>query len=429
MKGQTKLKSIFRQVWHSIRTAFMLVAMAALLSGSILPPSGLRAQVFPFTRQDEFDFAGWTIDALVTKFSSWALSLDKFTTSEEDSNLVLRYLDQVQVVNDLNRQILLIYADPAVKNPDTATLDLRNERDQAQQRLDKLAPLAESILQSQLMSVINQSGLGALGQVLPPSLYKVSDIPYSLVLSPRTEIKQALDISLEPGLETEMMEQIETQILQDLDYAALVVPIGGIGTYPTMVMQTTNIVWLTEVIAHEWIHNYLTLRPLGINYFTSPELRTLNETVASMVGKELGLQILKAYYPEYVPAVVEPAANLVQPNNPAPVFDFRAEMRQTRVKVDSLLEQGEVEAAEEYMEERRQFFWENGYLIRKLNQAYFAFYGAYNDQPGGGASGEDPIGPAVVAYREQFDNLADFLRAISWVNSFEELQNRLTNSF
>ena len=55
-------------------------------------------------------------------------------------------------------------------------------------------------------------------------------------------------------------------------------PIGGIGTYPTMVMQSTNLAWLTEAIAHEWTHNYLTLRPLGLNYETTPELRTINET-------------------------------------------------------------------------------------------------------------------------------------------------------
>jgi hypothetical protein len=77
------------------------------------------------------------------------------------------------------------------------------------------------------------------------------------------------------------------------------------------------------------------------------------------------------------------------------------------------------------MEERRQVFWENGYLIRKLNQAYFAFYGAYNDDPGGGAAGADPVGPAVQAFREKFVNLADFLKAISWVDSFDELKRSL----
>ncbi len=50
---------------------------------------------------------------------------------------------------------------------------------------------------------------------------------------------------------------------------------------------------------------------------------------------------------------------------------------------DELLAAGKIEEAEAYMEARRQVFWDNGYAIRKLNQAYFAFYGAYADVPGG----------------------------------------------
>jgi hypothetical protein len=207
------------------------------------------------------------------------------------------------------------------------------------------------------------------------------------------------------------------------------VPLGGIGTYPTMVDQTTNLNWLLEVIAHEWTHNYLTLHPLGINYYTSAELRTLNETTATISGKELSLLVLEKYYPEAVPEPVSVSETEdVLPEETAeetPVFDYRAEMRLTRQTVDALLAEGDIEGAEAYMESRRQVFWENGYLIRKLNQAYFAFYGAYNDTPGGGASGEDPVGPAVQAYRSQFDSLADFLRAIASVSSFAELQQRV----
>jgi len=77
------------------------------------------------------------------------------------------------------------------------------------------------------------------------------------------------------------------------------------------------------------------------------------------------------------------------------------------------------------MESRRQFFWDHGYLIRKLNQAYFAFNGAYNDQPGGGAAGEDPVGPAVQKLRAQSASLVDFLNKISGVTSFEQLQKLL----
>ena len=101
-------------------------------------------------------------------------------------------------------------------------------------------------------------------------------------------------------------------------------------------------------------------------------------------------------------------------------FDFRAEMHATRVRADDLLAAGKIDEAEAYMEARRQFFWDNGYAIRKLNQAYFAFFGAYADVPGG-AAGEDPVGPAVRALREQSDSLADFLNTISWMNSFEDL--------
>jgi hypothetical protein len=344
--------------------------------------------------------------------------------------LVLDDLDQVQLVSQLQTELILIYANPAVENPNTASKITQLELEKAQDKLTSLAPVAESILQSQLMSVINEAGLGALGQVVPPSLYQFSDTPQSLVISPRDKITQVLDISLLPVLDADDMDFLENQVLDELNHAALVVPIGGVGTYPTMVMQTADILWLTEVVSHEWVHNYLTLRPLGINYYTNSELRTINETTASLVGKELSRMILAKFYPEYLPPEEDPALKVSGSATPEPeidpdLFDFRREMRVTRVTVDQLLEQGKVEEAEAYMEGRRQVFWENGYLIRKLNQAYFAFYGAYNDDPGGGAAGADPVGPAVQAFRDKFVNLADFLRAISWVNSFEELKQNL----
>ena len=85
------------------------------------------------------------------------------------------------------------------------------------------------------------------------------------------------------------------------------------------------------------------------------------------------------------------------------------------------LAEGKIEDAEAYMESRRLVFLQHGYLLRKINQAYFAFYGAYADVPGG-AAGEDPVGPAVRALREQSASLADFINRISWMTSFEQLQ-------
>jgi hypothetical protein len=99
-------------------------------------------------------------------------------------------------------------------------------------------------------------------------------------------------------------------------------------------------------------------------------------------------------------------------------------MHTTRIHVDELLAAGKIEEAEAYMEQRRKVFWDNGYPIRKLNQAYFAFYGAYADVPGG-AAGEDPVGPAVRALRAQSGSLTKFLESISKMTSFQQLQDAL----
>ena len=139
-------------------------------------------------------------------------------------------------------------------------------------------------------------------------------------------------------------------------------------------------------------------------------MRTINETVAGMAGKELGQAVIARYYPDFLPPPPRLHPHLLllalsqhrsQPWKP-PAFDYRAEMHTTRLAVDSLLAEGKIEEAETYMELRRRVFWENGYHIRKLNQAYFAFHGAYADQPGGAAgAAEDPVGEAVRTLRAE----------------------------
>jgi hypothetical protein len=102
-------------------------------------------------------------------------------------------------------------------------------------------------------------------------------------------------------------------------------------------------------------------------------------------------------------------------------------MHATRVRVDQLLAEGKIEEAETYMEQRRVFFWEHGYLIRKLNQAYFAFYGAYADEPGG-AAGADPVGAAVRLLRGKSTSLADFINRIAWMWRYDQLTKAVGTS-
>ena len=153
----------------------------------------------------------------------------------------------------------------------------------------------------------------------------------------------------------------------------------------------------------------------------------MNETAASIVGGEIGMLVMQRYYPELVVASQSPiqlaSAKSVSsnPDGDIPHFDYRAEMHTTRVTVDAMLATGKIEEAEAYMEARREIFWQNGYTIRKLNQAYFAFYGAYPDSTGGAAVA-DPIGEAVRALWEQTGSVRAFMTTIAWMDSFADLE-------
>jgi hypothetical protein len=73
------------------------------------------------------------------------------------------------------------------------------------------------------------------------------------------------------------------------------------------------------------------------------------------------------------------------------------------------------------MEERRQLFIANGYPIRKLNQAYFAFHGTY----AASAASISPIGDQVQKLRDNSDSLSDFLRTVSGFGTYLEFLDHL----
>ena len=401
---------------------FILLLLPIMLGASVVSVSDPLERVRTFTRAIEFDYVSWTLNSIGIKLGEIALGTANYLPLEEQSNAVLAALDLIRRINQVEAQLTDIYADPNISDPETASADLRNQLNNLRAQRPQLESLAEAILQDQVNEIAVQTGLTFGGQAFPPVLYRTTPPPDALIISPRYIIQQDHNISISPDITVDQMEALENQVDQSLNVSSLVVGIGGIGLYPTMVMETTDINWLAEVVAHEWVHNYLTLHPLGFSYMNSPELRTMNETVASIAGKELGRAVVEQYYPEYLPPQVdstEAAPNQDQASFP-PVFNFNAEMHLTRINTDRLLAEGKIEVAETYMELRRHFFWDEGYHIRKLNQAYFAFYGAYADQPGG-AAGSDPVGAAVRLMRENSKSLGDFINRMAWMWNFEQL--------
>ncbi len=400
-----------------------MLLLMPLLTRSQLSPGDRMARIHAFTRPLEFDYTAWLWHAWETKLTFGALGAERLVSPTADRQIVLDYLDLAGEINRKEARLSDALADPnGVDQALVASLQSQLEADYARRRW--LFPLAEQVLQAQISAVLAENGLGLGGQPMPPVLYRTTPVPMALIVSPRTEIRQIANISLKPDLTLTQQIQLEDEVAKALDVSTLVVPIGGVGVYPTMVMQTDNLPWLVETIAHEWTHNYLDWHPLGLRYDASPALRTMNETTASIVGREIGRMVLERYYPDKVPPPPPPPGAHQNGSRQPPAFDFRAEMHKTRVHVDALLAEGKVKEAEAYMEQRRRFFWEHGYHIRKLNQAYFAFYGAYAASPGG-AAGEDPVGAAVRQLRAESPSVAAFLKRIAWMASYEDLQKAL----
>ncbi len=405
---------------RGIEFSLYAIFFAGLLGGSSLLISTKSFDLARrFTRSVEFDYISWTLDAMLVKLEQSALDTPYYFRAPARNKIVADYLRLMDEILTHETRVNLIYADPEIKDPAAASSDQRIALEHMYASQRKLAPLAEAVLQEQISATLASLDLTTGGQPIPPVLFHISHLPYDLVISPRGKIQQDATISLVPDLSVAQQTRLESIVDSGMDVSSLVVPVGGIGSYPTMVMRTTDLNWLSDTIAHEWTHNWLSLRPLGLNYETTPELRTMNETTASIAGREIAALVLEKYYPAM--AVMDN----IQPINltnrfEKTDFNFNAEMHLTRVRVDDLLAQGRISEAETYMEQRRLFFWQNGFPIRKLNQAYFAFYGAYAETPGGPA-GEDPVGPAVRALRAQSGSLTKFLKTISQMDSFQQL--------
>jgi hypothetical protein len=416
------IKWWMQELWAVFRRVLLILILLTLMGGSTFTLFGTVERVRYYSNPYEFDFLGWTLAAVAEKSVQAGVGTSHFLEEQDRNDLVREYMKLVGQVQSKQVDLEDAYGNP---DPMQSSLDVKRvgeELVQLVEEADKIRPVVEAILQEQVAIILADLNLVPRAVVFPPVSFSFAQLPSSLIISPREMIRQDANISLRVDLPLEEKVTLEELVERHEDVSALIVPVGGLGTYPTMILENTSLVWITEVIAHEWVHNYLAFHPLGWNYSRTPELRTMNETAASLIGLAVGRLVLAEYYPELLP---QPAPPSTTDSIPEPIaFDFRAEMRITRLKVDELLDQGAIEAAEQYMEERRLFFWENGYRIRRLNQAYFAFHGAYADEPGG-AAGDDPVGEAVRTLWDQLNSPAIFLRMMARMNSYQDLQMKV----
>lgn len=303
-----------------------------------------------------------------------------------------------------------IRAERAAPAPDTALIEaLAGERALVENDVER-------IVEGYVADAARAAGLtrplplfAGVETLWPPVRIELANPPQLLVRSPRDRIERAGDTLLRPDLGLDEIAAIEARA-DDADTVSVVVGIGGIAAWPAIIREDRSYDGVLRLAAHEWIHHYLAFYPLGLAWGRGDGV-TLNETVANVAERELA-RIARALHPVALPPDADG-----RPPPRARTLDFRAELRALRLEVDALLADGRVAEAEALMEERRLHLAAHGIVIRKINQAWFAFYGSYADLP----QSSDPIGPKVARVWEETGELGRFLALVREVRSVADL--------
>ena len=360
----------------------------------------------------------WELENLTDK---WAAKLAGLLTGDAEAARMQDTRDYFAINTEMAQvRGRLRHASARDLHDETAKMQALLDDTEAQARA--LSGGAEETLESFISAVAVDEGLALFGDVVfPPVDVRLTQPPKLLIVSPRERIERKHDVLLRPDMNLSEREGVEYRILRDDGLSALVEDIGGLATYPASVANGHPVRWTVQASAHEWLHHYFFFQPLGQNMFDNDDMFQLNETIANVAGKEIGDRAYEMMSGDVIAKETAYATAASSGANMPPPFDFASEMRETRLKVDEMLEDGLVEEAEAYMEVRRRLFVENGYAIRKLNQAYFAFYGTYADLP----ASVSPIGDQVKRFRELVPDLGDFIREVSEISSYDGFVRRL----
>ena len=391
------------------------------LGGSCAPARGFDKHLSSITKPYNFSIVKWEFNTILKEAQKAIFS--RYKKTGDEVNNVAEYFSSVERIKSIKSEIETINAG----NNQGDLNSLEAEVNRLQQQNLALADTVERTIEKQIRETLSQQGIFnpidkyiRLKVGFPPVNFKLEKPPHLLVISPRDRIESMKEIILRQRISPKEMESIEAEV-DKLDVSSLVVKLGGFATYPAFVTDEADLRFIVDTAVEEWLHQYLAFKPLGFRYLLdlagvsrNYEIATMNETLAGMVSKEIGSILCKKYY-------AQNEKNGTHPEAAEPEFDFNREMRNIRRAVDKYLAQGEIERAEEFMEQKRQYLALNGYHIRKLNQAYFAFHGTYADRP----TSISPIGLELKKLRSQSGSLKDFLETVAAMTSRQDLKESI----
>ena len=272
----------------------------------------------------------------------------------------------------------------------------------------------EAVIEGRIDRVLGSLGIDALLPVpavtFPPVDIELAASPHVLVISPRDRIERIETRFLSPYLSAGNKAALERRVEADGDLSAIVARTGGLASYPAVVAEGRSYRATIATAAHEWVHHYLSFYPLGRRYNHSSDLRVINEAVADVAGDEIARLVVADWgEPEGTASASRVGSSLTPPYE---------RLRALRLLVDDLLATGRINQAEARMGEVREELCDAGYCLRRINQAYFAWYGTYATRP----DSVDRLGHQIRELLEHSTSLGAFLRAVRNVGSRSELE-------
>ena len=403
----------FRAAFRAVLRGVSVLALIALLlwAGKDYRPSEADVAVASF----RFNLLAWEVGNVFDKWYHELVSLLPWNSPpsrQESIALADEFFRLGREERRLEGEILTV--------PDSSpeASDIRQRLDEIHHRQTETRAAVELFIEREISEILVDEGFASrIGAILPPVDTVFGHSPGLLVTSPRDRIFRQDNVLLRHGIRPDDRAWLEDMTLQERDLSAIVVNTGGIGSFPSVVSSGSSLHHALTTVAHEWLHNWFFFQPLGQHFWDNPDMTTLNETAATLGGWEIGD---RAY--EAMTGIVVDRSPPAPPGERDPnAFDFSSHMRETRLTAEQMLAAGHIEEAEAYMEQRRLELLDHGYRIRKINQAYFAFYGSYATS----AASVSPIEGQLRELRQRSGSLEEFLKTVARFSTYQEFLDHL----
>jgi hypothetical protein len=391
------------------------------------PTPSLDARLADVAGGQSFDLAGWEVRTLTDRLGQAMFRPVAPGTSAE----VLAYGQLVGEDAQARQARDLLWSKREVTGSAPGLPEAQARLDSLDRRVAASRPIVEATVSAQVEDELRRQGVrrGFITwrdtatfpfrrpEFAPNVFFQLTPLPDLLVVAPPDQIRIVGSVLLDPDLSPAAADRIENGA-DALGVSSAVTGIGGLAAYPSMLPDSSDVPGLLITVSHEWTHHYLAFRPLGMHYFSSYDMTEINETVADMVGHEVGSAVYERDYATgaAAPGAPSPAPAPARPARP----DFWTLMRQIRKTVEAYLARHDVADADAYMAEQRQELARDGYYVPRLNTAYLAFFGSY-------AGTSNPYEARLRLLRQKSGSLRAFLETISTISQPSDLDRLLAS--